>query len=810
MSDQKSIAYCLKCKTKREMQNPEPVFSETGRPGTMGTCPVCGGKVYRPGRTPAHASLPKPEVKKVTRKRRKRSKRNKRLVIVESPAKARTVGRFLGKGYSVKASIGHVRDLLRSRMSVDVDDNFKPTYRVPKKKREVVKELRQEVKLASEIFLATDPDREGEAIAWHLMEAARIPEDISKRVVFHEITKKAIEQAFAHPREMNMDLINAQQARRILDRLVGYSISPLLWRNVRSRLSAGRVQSVALRLIVEREREIQVFVPVEYWSIEAELARQTDRSKKKRKSFVAKLARINGQEADLKNKEDTQEIVDDLEGATYIVESIKKRERHRRPSAPFTTSTMQQQSSHRLGFTARRTMASAQGLYEGTEIGDEGPVGLITYIRTDSVNVAQVAQQEARAFIKDTYGPEYLPPAPPKYKTRAKSAQEAHEAIRPTSVLRTPQIVRPYLPRDQYRLYKLIWSRFVASQMAPAILDTTSVGIKAGRLEHTEALKDESRQRAIIQGMPYLFRVSGSVIKFPGFLKVHDDIVGNSKKEKAKEQRIPPLDEKDLLDLLELLPEQHFTQPPPRYSDATLIRTLEEFGIGRPSTYAPIVSTILNRGYVERVERRLHPTELAFIVNDLVVEHFPEIVDTGFTAKMETDLDRIAGGEVDWVKVLRDFYGPFHETLLRAEKNMETVDLPPEETGEVCEKCSSPMIVKWGRYGKFIACSNFPDCRNTKAYMVQIGINCPECEDGELVERRTKRGRTFFGCNKYPECEFAVWNRPLLQPCPECGGLLAQAGKVKAKCTKCETMFDLEEIEKLQEESQKVKQQESS
>ena len=482
MSDQKITAYCLKCKAKQEMLNPVPVFSRSGRPGTKGTCPVCGGGIYKAGETPAHADLPKPEVAKSTRKRRRRSRTGKRLVIVESPAKARTVGRFLGRDYSVKASIGHVRDLLRSRMSVDVDNDFEPTYRVPKEKREVVKELRQEVKEASEVFLATDPDRGGEAIAWHLVEAARIPEDITKRVVFHEITKGAIEEAFSHPRDMNMELINAQQARRILDRLVGYSISPLLWKNVRSRLSAGRVQSVALRLIVEREREIQVFVPVEYWSIEAELARQAERKKKKRRSFVAKLARIHGEQADLKNQEDTQKIVDDLEGAAYVVESVKKRERRRRPSAPFTTSTMQQQSSRRLGFTARRTMANAQGLYEGAEIGDEGPVGLITYMRTDSVNVAEVAQQEARAFIEANYGPDYLPAEPPKYKTRAKSAQEAHEAIRPTSVLRTPEIVKPHVPRDQYRLYKLIWSRFVASQMAPAILDTTSVGIKAGGL----------------------------------------------------------------------------------------------------------------------------------------------------------------------------------------------------------------------------------------------------------------------------------------------------------------------------------------
>ena len=804
MSADEVTAYCLKCKTKQEMAEPTPVYTRAARPAVRGTCSVCGSSLYKMGRVPAHDSVPKPDPQSTPPKREAGSRRRKarspkgdgRLVIVESPAKARTVGRFLGREYSVKASVGHVRDLLRSRMSVDVENDFEPTYRVPKEKREVVTELQQAVKNSSEVYLATDPDREGEAIAWHLMEAAKIPPDHARRVVFHEITRDAIAEAFGHSRDINMDLVNAQQARRILDRLVGYSISPLLWRRVRSRLSAGRVQSVALRLIVEREREIQAFVPVEYWSIEAKLARQAERERKTRASFLAKLARIGDKEVDLKTEPDTQQIVDELEESDYVVADVRKGERRRRPPAPFTTSTMQQEASRRLGYTARRTMANAQRLYEGAEIGDEGLVGLITYMRTDSVNIAEVAQQEARAYITEVFGPEYVPEKPPRYKTRAKRAQEAHEAVRPTSVRRDPKTVKPHIPRDQYRLYKLIWSRFMASQMTPAVLDTTSVGIRAGRIPK-EGLPQEARALdLVLKVFPYLFRVSGSIVRFPGFLRVYEE-ASESESQKAdkkvKEQVLPHLEKGDILDLLELLPEQHFTQPPPRYSDATLVRTLEEYGIGRPSTYAPIITTIQTRGYVERQDRRLAPTELGFIVNDLVVKHFPEIVDTGFTAELEEKLDRIASADASWVGVIRDFYGPFKETYDRAEQQMETIEMPPEETGEVCEKCGSPMIVKWGRFGRFIACSNFPECRNTKSYTAKIGVNCPECS-GELVERKTRKGRTFFGCNGYPECEFSVWNRPVPEPCPECGGLLVEAGKNKHKCTKCETIFEPEEI----------------
>lgn len=789
-TDEPTVGYCVKCKEKREMADPQAVYTETGTPGTRGTCSVCGSGMFRMGETPAHADVPKPEVVRKPRRRktgdgRKRRRRpirgDGKLVIVESPAKARTVGRFLGKEYTVKASVGHVRDLLRSKLSVDVDNNFEPRYRVPNDKSPVVKELREEVKKAHEVYLATDPDREGEAIAWHLIEAAQIDEDQVRRVVFHEITQAAIAEAFSHSAGINMQLVNAQQARRILDRLVGYKISPLLWDRVRNRLSAGRVQSVAVRMIAEREREIQAFVPVEYWSIEAELAKKTTKPVKKRRSFVAKLSRIRGEEVDLKNRDDTVAIVDELEESDWVVSSVKKGTRRRRPSAPFTTSTMQQEASRKLGFTARRTMANAQGLYEGVDLG-EGAVGLITYMRTDSTNVAEVAQQEARTYIGEKYGPDFMPPKPPVYKTKAKSAQEAHEAIRPTSVYREPRALRQHLTRDQYRLYNLIWKRFLASQMSRAIFDTMSVQIEAGQ--------PENGQR------PYLFRASGSRLKFPGFLKVYEEARDEDAAPDEEEGKIlPPLEEGEVVDLLQLMPEQHFTQPPPRYTEASLVRTLEEYGIGRPSTYAPIITTIQNRGYVERIDKRLFPTETGFIVNDLLVKHFPNVLDYSFTAKMEDDLDRIASGETDWVPVLRQFYGPFEKTLQLAEKTMEKVDLGPQETGEVCEKCGHPMIIKWGRYGKFIACSNFPACRNTKSFMVKIGVKCPVCKEGDLVERKTRRKRIFYGCNRYPECEFSTWNRPLPQPCPSCGGLLTVANKQWAKCVDCEEQVELDTLE---------------
>ncbi|GAB4566441.1 MAG: type I DNA topoisomerase [Anaerolineae bacterium] len=781
-------AYCVKCRAKREMVDPEPVYTANGRPGTRGRCPECGTNLFRMGETPAHAGIERPKVTASVPKR-ERTKKGKPaggqrkgapLVIVESPAKARTVGRYLGKGYIVRASIGHVRDLLRSQLSVDIENDFRPTYRVPNEKRPVVKELKQEAERASEIYLATDPDREGEAIAWHLMEATGMDPARVRRVVFHEITKPAIEKAFAEPRGINMDLVNAQQARRILDRLVGYQISPLLWDRVRSRTSAGRVQSVALRLIVEREREIEAFVPEEYWSVDAELAQQSSRGRKHRPSFIARLVKAHGQDVDLKTERDAQRIVQELERSSYLVTSVKRGERRRRPAAPFTTSTLQQEASKRLRFTTSRTMRIAQALYEGIELGDAGNVGLITYMRTDSTNVSPLAQAEAREYIQKTYGEEYLPPEPPVYRTRAKAAQEAHEAIRPTSVLRTPESVAPYLTKEQLRLYDLIWKRFVASQMAAAVYDTVTVEVEAG-------VTPDDR--------PYLFRASGSVIKFPGFLAVYEEAQDeDALPDEEARQLLLPVQEGEWLDLLQLLPEQHFTQPPPRYTEATLVRTLEENGIGRPSTYAPIISTIQQRGYVQRIDRRLHPTELGFIVCDLLVKHFPDVFEVGFTARMESELDRIASGDVGWVEVLREFYGPFSQRLKEAERTMERHNVEDQSTGELCDQCGSPMVIKFGRYGKFIACSNYPQCRNTKPYLEKIGVACPECGH-DLVERRTRRGRIFYGCSAYPECEFSTWQRPLPVPCPSCGGMLVAANRTSARCIKCESTFELSALE---------------
>jgi len=793
MTDERIVAYCMKCREKREMQTPEAVYTKSGSPGTRGVCPVCGTAIFRMGATPAHEGLPKPEVSiKKPKGNNAKAKRKGRLVIVESPAKARTVGKFLGRSYSVKASVGHVRDLLRSQLSVDVENNFEPKYRVPKEKRQVVNELKAAVKGAAEVYLATDPDREGEAIAWHLIEATGIDDEQVRRVVFHEITKNAIAEAFDHPRGLDMNRVDAQQARRILDRLVGYKISPLLWENVRGRTSAGRVQSVALRLIVEREREILAFVPEEYWSIHAELAKRIS----ERPSFIAKLIKINGEKVDLKNEKDTHLIVEELERSSYVVADVRRGERKRKPAPPFITSSMQQEASRRLGFTARRTMRVAQQLYEGIELGEEGTAGLITYMRTDSPSVAGVAQAEARDFIAHRYGRDYLPPRPPQYKTKAKGAQEAHEAIRPTSVLREPSAVKSFLTRDQFRLYALIWQRFVASQMAPAIYDTISMDVIAGsewQFADTKVLT--AQELSVISRQPkYLFRASGSRVKFPGFLAVYEE----SRDEDAAPDEdvaeiLPDLEAGEVVDLVQLMPEQHFTQPPPRYTEATLVRILEEYGIGRPSTYAPIISTIQDRGYVERIERRLHPTELGFVVNDLVVKHFPDIVDVGFTAYMEEDLDLIARGEREWVPVLREFYEPFERSVKLAEQTMEKIPLADQAIGEKCDKCGHDLVIKWGRYGKFIGCSNFPECRNTKPYLEKIGVHCPEC-GGDLVEKRSRKKRIFYGCSNYPECEFVSWKKPLPQACPVCGGFLVVKNKQWAQCANCEEQVPMEKL----------------
>ncbi|MFC2037849.1 type I DNA topoisomerase, partial [Chloroflexota bacterium] len=619
MPDEPILAYCVKCREKREMASPQAVFlGEQSRPATQGLCPDCGTKLVRFGRLMAHEGLDPVAHTLPSKTAERRKATGPKMVIVESPAKARTVGRFLGRGYAVESSVGHIRDLPANRMGVDIDHDFQPRYVIPTKKKEVVKKLRAQARQASEVYLATDPDREGEAIAWHLRAALdrQVRGIPVRRVEFHEITQKAIGQAFARPREIDQERVDSQQARRILDRVVGYTLSPLLRDKMgRKGLSAGRVQSVALRLICEREREIQAFVPVEYWTIEAELQKQPPADRlKAQKSFVARLVKIRGEDPDLKNQADAQAIVDDLEGATYVVQKVTRRERRRNPAPPFMTSTLQQEASRRLRFAARRTMGVAQALYEGKDIGDGERVGLITYMRTDSVNVAESAQAEAREVILERFGQEYLPARPPSYKTRAKAAQEAHEAIRPTSVRRDPASLKPHLTRGELRLYTLIWKRFVASQMAPAILDQTSVDILAGR-EGVEK--------------PYLFRATGSVVKFPGFLKVYEE--SREEEEKAQDEgegvRLPSLEKGEVLVLIQLLPKQHFTKPPPRYTDASLIRALEEYGIGRPSTYASILTTIQQRRYVERVDRKLVPTELGFEINDLLVAFFPDIVN---------------------------------------------------------------------------------------------------------------------------------------------------------------------------------------
>jgi DNA topoisomerase I len=764
-------AYCMKCKTKREMQDPVASFNAKGSPVTIGVCPVCGTKLYKMGRTPAHEGMtPPPKPPKVE----KVEKRNGKLVIVESPAKAKTVGRYLGKGYSVRASVGHVRDLLKSQLSVDVENNFAPKYRVPNEKKEVVKELKKLAQKAEEVYLATDPDREGESISWHLLEAAEIEPNRAKRVEFHEITESAIKEAFSKPRHINMDLVDAQQARRILDRLVGYSISPLLWEKVRGRLSAGRVQSVALRLIVEREREIDSFVPVEYWSIHAEFKPDGLTS-----TFIAKLAKIDDKDVELPNEETVKPILVDMETAAYVVTKVKRGERRRKPLAPFTTSTLQQEASRKLGYTAKRTMALAQGLYEGQDVGTGGTTGLITYMRTDSTNVSVSAQQEAREYISGKYGKDYLPAESPQYKKRSANAQEAHEAIRPTSVMREPEQVKQFLEPAMFKLYRLIWQRFVASQMEAAVYDTLQVEVIGKSNAHE-----------------YLLRASGSSVKFAGFLVVYEEAKNEDVKSEEDEEnvKIPAgVAEGQKQELVRLIPEQHFTQPPPRYSEASLVQALEEDGIGRPSTYAPTISTIQQRGYVVREEKRLIPTDIGMQVNDLMVQYFPDIVDYQFTARMEEDLDMIANGQAEWTEVMHEFYHPFADDLKKAQAEMPVTKSGPEPIGRICPEDGGELVIRYGRFGKFISCSNFPTCRYTEPWLEKIGVTCPK-DGGEIVEKKTRKGRTFYGCSNYPNCDFTSWKRPLKQPCPKCNGLLVVANKREAQCTNCQETFLLEEI----------------
>jgi DNA topoisomerase I len=767
-------AYCLKCKTKREMKDPTPGFNARGSPVTTGLCSVCGTKMIRMGQTEAHAGLERPVVEK--RSNKKRIQRSGKLVIVESPAKAKTVRRFLGKGYQVEASVGHIRDLLKSRLSVDVENGFTPTYRVPKEKKAVVKDIKAKAAVAEEIFLATDPDREGEAISWHLIEAADIVPELAKRVVFHEITQPAIAEAFSHPRDIDMRLVNAQQARRILDRLVGYSLSPLLWAKVRGRLSAGRVQSVAVRLIVDREREVDAFVPREYWTIEAELTKPGDAVKKHH--FFARLIKVGDQEVGmdkdipLQTQAEVEPLLADLEGAQWKVLKVKKGERRRNAPPPFTTSTLQQEASRKLGFTAKRTMSVAQQLYEGIELNGDSAVGLITYMRTDSTNVSAIAQQETRDYVTEKFGASYLPPEAPQHKTRAKGAQEAHEAIRPTAVAREPKAIEGSLTKEQFKLYQLIWQRFVASQMSAAVYDTVSVDI--------EALHQQA----------YTFRAAGSVVTFKGFLAVYEE----AKEEDApavdpaegEGKRLPALADDDPLTLIRLVPEQHFTQPPPRYTEATLVKALEEYGIGRPSTYAPTLATIQARGYVRREDKRLFPTQIGILVNDLLVVHFPEIVDLGFTARMEEELDEIASGEREWVPVLQEFYVPFSQSLKAAEADMPQMNTGPEYVERDCPQCGRPLVYRYSRFGKFIGCSGFSSkenqCRYTEQILEKIGVACPK-DSGDIVERKTRKGRIFYGCINYPNCDWTSWKKPIKERCPTCGSLMVIANKTTAACT---------------------------
>ncbi len=794
-------AYCVKCKTKRQMGNPEAVYTQNGTPGTRGTCPVCGTTLFRMGATQAHEGLPKPErtapikrtkskAKATTRKKvsakttpkKKTGGKIGKLVIVESPAKARSVGNFLGSGYTVKASKGHVRDLLVTQLSVDVKNDFEPKYRVPNDKRDTVSELKSAVDHATDIYLATDPDREGEAIAWHLIAATDLEHKPVQRVVFHEITKPAIHEAFAHPRDLDMNLVNAQQARRILDRLVGYNITELLWEKVRNQLSAGRVQSIAVRLVVDREREIEVFVPTEYWTLDAELQKESKNGADANKPFLARLIKINGEDVVFGEEGDVRPHLDILEKSQFAVTDVKHGTRQRRPSAPFTTSTLQQEASRRLGFNARRTMSVAQQLYEGIDVGKGGSVGLITYMRTDSTQVSTQAQAEAREYIHNRFGSKFHPHQPPQYQTKTKGAQEAHEAIRPTSVLRTPDEIKHALSRDQFRLYQLIWERFVASQMANAIYKTLRVDIAAGLSS---------------QDMPYIFRVSGSTIQFMGFLALYEDARDEDLQPDEDEGRIlPDLSVGEILDLIRLLPEQHFTQPPPRYTEASLVRTLEEYGIGRPSTYAPTVATIQDREYIEKQDKRLIPTETGKIVNDLLVEFFPDVLDYQFTARMEDELDSIAEGELEWRPMLQEFYSPFEQRMEIAREQMPQVR-QEELVGRDCPESGHPLVIRYGRFGKFIGCSNYPECRYTEPWLERTGIACPVCgkvHGGEIIVRRSKKGRIFYGCSRYPECDFTSWKRPLPQPCPNCGGLLVEMNKNRAQCTVCENSYRMEEL----------------
>ena len=671
----------------------------------------------------------------------------KYLVIVESPAKAKTIEKYLGRNYKVVASVGHIRDLPKSKMGIDIENNYEPHYISIRGKGDVIKSLKAAAKKAEKVYLAADPDREGEAIAWHLAYLLGLDLKDKNRVVFNEITKEAVKAAFKEPRTINVDLVDAQQARRILDRLVGYSISPILWRKVKKGLSAGRVQSVALKMIIDRENEIREFKPEEYWSIDGNF-------QKGRKKFKANFWGVDGKKKKLPNAEAVKEITSRIDGKDYDVTKVEKKERKRNPALPFTTSSLQQEAARKLNFRTRKTMMVAQQLYEGIALGKQGTVGLITYMRTDSTRIADSAKAEAAEFIEKTYGDEFSAHGGRKAKN-TQGAQDAHEAVRPSSVLRTPDEMKKNLDKDQLKLYTLIWSRFVASQMTPAILDTMKVTLQQNGVT---------------------FIANGSKVKFKGFMQVY--VEGRDDGKEDKENILPELVEGDVVKSVDIEPKQHFTQPPARFSEATLIRTLEENGVGRPSTYAPTLETIQRRYYVKLTNKRFEPTELGEIVNSLVSEFFPQIVDTHFTATMETDLDKVGEGQEKWVEVVDRFYKPFEKELTNAEEKIEKIQIKDEPAGFDCELCGHPMVIKLGRYGKFYACSNFPDCRNTKAIVKEIGVTCPVCHEGQVIERKSKKNRIFYGCSRYPECDFTSWDKPVGRPCPKCGQYLVEK-KVK-------------------------------
>lgn len=668
-------------------------------------------------------------------KTKKKSTVKKNLVIVESPAKAKTIEKYLGRNYKVLASVGHIRDLKKSSMSIDFDNNYEPQYINIRGKGPLINDLKKEAKKAKQVFLASDPDREGEAISWHLAHILNLDAQDKNRVVFNEITKDAVKNAFKEPRQIDMDLVDAQQARRVLDRIVGYSISPILWKKVKKGLSAGRVQSVALKLIIDRENEINAFKPEEYWTIDGTF-------KKGNRQFQASFYGMNGKKLKLTNNDEVKEVLSHIKGDDFSVESVEKKERRRNAPLPYTTSSMQQDAANKINFRTRKTMMVAQQLYEGINIGS-GVQGLITYMRTDSTRISPLAQNEAASFITERFGSQYS-----KNGSRARNAsgaQDAHEAIRPSSVFNTPDSIAKYLDKDQLKLYTLIWNRFVASQMTAAVFDTMNV--KLG-------------QNGVI------FTANGSQVKFDGYLAIYND--------SDKNKMLPDMEKGDTVKRVNTNPEQHFTQPPARYSEATLIKTLEENGVGRPSTYAPTIETIQKRYYVKLVSKRFEPTELGEIVNSLIVEFFPDIVDVKFTAGMETKLDDVEVGKEQWQKVIDEFYKPFEKEVNKAETEMEKIQIKDEPAGFDCEVCGSPMVIKLGRYGKFYACSNFPDCRHTQAIVKEIGVTCPQCQQGQVIERKTKRNRLFYGCNRYPDCDFTSWDKPVGRNCPKCDHYLVE------------------------------------